>query len=138
MNALTPINRTFTAAKGRCRAMSAAATSALVGLASKQRYRDTMLAGAAFAFAGNASAQYDIGAPTTGTFGKLGSFMQSVVDFIDGPTVAFIAVISIFAVAVLIAIAPKSGPVAFAARVAIGLIIALNISTWVLAFKNGG
>lgn len=138
MNALTPINRTLATAKTRCRAMSAAATSAIVEMASKQRYRDVMLAGAVFAFAGNASAQYDIGAPTTGTFGKLGSFMQAVVDFIDGPTVAFIAVVSIFAVAVLIAVAPKSGPVAFAVRVAIGLIVALNISTWVLAFRNGG
>lgn len=116
MNVLTTLRRPFTAAK--------------------ERYTHALVGATAIVLAGNASAGYDIGAPTTGPFAKLGAFMQEVIDFIDGPTVLFIAVVSIALVALLLAVAPKSGPVAIAVRVVIGLIVGLNIATWVVALKG--
>lgn len=83
-------------------------------------------------------AGYDIGAPATGMFGKIGSFMQQVIDFIDGPTALFVTVISIAFAAFLWMVAPKGGAAGWAVRVAIAAIIVLNISTWVVALKNGG
>ena len=85
-----------------------------------------------------AFAGYDIGAPTTGAFGKIGAFMQEVVDFIDGPTALFFTVVSIVVGAILYALSPKSGAMGTIVRIVIAAIVALNVATWVVAFKNGG
>lgn len=79
-----------------------------------------------------ALAQYDIGAPKTGGFAKIGQFFQEIVNLLDGPGVLLVSFISIFAVVGLYMLFPKAqGAMAWALRVFTGAIVILNIGTWI-------
>lgn len=90
------------------------------------------------AAAGRANAGYDIGTTDSTAFDKIVSFLQAIVDLIDGPIATAITVISIIVAILLWAVAPKSGGMSTVVRVCIAAIVGLNVATWIVALKAGG
>lgn len=88
--------------------------------------------------ASRASAGYDIGTTDSTAFDKIVSFLQAIVDLIDGPVATAITVISIIVAILLWAVAPKSGGMSTVVRVCIAAIVGLNVATWIVALKAGG
>ena len=93
-----------------------------------------VLAGASRANA----AGYDIGTTDSTAFDKIVSFLQAIVDLIDGPVATAVTVISIIVAILLWAVAPKSGGMSTVVRVCIAAIVGLNVATWIVALKAGG
>ncbi|MGP4944095.1 hypothetical protein [Pseudoalteromonas nigrifaciens] len=80
---------------------------------------------------------FDIGEAPSGPMGDLVGFVQDVVNTLSGPGVFAVGFVSLFIVVVLWVFAPKAGPVmAIAMRVAIGVIILLNLPLW-FAYLGG-
>jgi len=74
---------------------------------------------------------FDIGEAPEGPLEDVVSFIQDIVNTISGPGVFAIGFVSLVCVVALWVFAPKAGPVmAFAMRVAIGVLILLNIPLW--------
>ena len=104
----------------------------------KQRYKTGSALLLSF-FTGSALAEdFDIGDAPTGPLEDVVSFVQDIVNTISGPGVFAIGFVSLVAVVALWVFAPKAGPVmALAMRVAIGVLILLNIPLW-FTYLSGG
>lgn len=74
---------------------------------------------------------FDIGDAPAGPLVRITNFVQDVVNTLAGPGVFAVGFVSLLVVVVLWVFAPKAGPVmAMAMRVAIGVIVLLNIPLW--------
>ncbi len=85
-------------------------------------------------FETQAMAGYDIGAPTSGPFAKLGSWLQDYVDFMDGPFAVAAVVLSLILALALWNFSPREGIMAVAMKAVITGIVILNIGTWISSF----
>lgn len=84
-----------------------------------------------------AKADYDIGAPKSGGWAKVGEFFQELVNLLDGPGVLIVTFFSIFAVVTLWMFAPKAqGVISWGLRVLAGAIVILNIGTWITYLRG--
>lgn len=83
-----------------------------------------------------ASADYDISAPSTGPFAKFTSFVQDVVNLIDGPIALAFSFISIVALAILWVAAPRTPIMGMVVRVVIAVVIILNVGVWITALDS--
>ncbi len=77
-----------------------------------------------------ANAGYDIQAPTTGPFIKLGNWFQDYIDFMDGPFGTMVVVLSIVFGIIAWNFAPKEGFMEKALKGVVSGIVLLNIGTW--------
>jgi hypothetical protein len=80
-----------------------------------------------------AYAGYSIGT-STGPFALLTNWMQTFVDFMDGPAGIAVVVISLVAGVATWIWAPKSGAVGLILRIIMGAIVIMNIGTWMVSF----
>jgi len=82
-------------------------------------------------------ADFDIGPPGTGPFAKIGSFVQEIVNLVDGPIALAFSFFSLVGLAIAWAISPRAiGVIGVAVRVLIAVIIILNIGVWITALKS--
>lgn len=80
---------------------------------------------------------YSIGEAPEGPLESVVSFVQDIVNTIAGPGVFAVAFVSLVVVIVLWVFAPKAGPVmATAMRVAIGVLVLLNIPLWIVYLQG--
>ena len=80
---------------------------------------------------------FDIGTAPSGPMGDIVAFVQDVVNTLSGPGVFAVGFVSLFIVIVLWVFAPKAGQVmGIAMRVAIGVIMLLNLPLW-FAYLGG-
>lgn len=85
----------------------------------------------------NAYADYDIGGSDTGIFARITSFVQDIVNFIDGPVALAFSFLSIAGLAITWAVAPQAmKAMGLAVRIVIAVIIILNIGVWITALNS--
>lgn len=77
---------------------------------------------------------FDIGAPTTGPFAKLGSWFQQYVDFIDGPFGKAVVIIALVIATAIWMFAPKEGMTSMALRIVVGGFVIFNVSAIIASF----
>ncbi|MBL0319167.1 MAG: hypothetical protein IPP74_07750 [Alphaproteobacteria bacterium] len=83
----------------------------------------------------NALAGYDIGAPSSGPFAKLGAWLQQYIDFMDGPFAVAAVVVSIILAIVIWNFSPREGIMSHVLKAVISGIVLLNIGTWIASFS---
>lgn len=85
----------------------------------------------------NAYADYDIGGEDAGWSAKITSFIQEVVNFIDGPIALAFSFFSLGGMALAWAVFPKVlQSMGVFLRVIIAVIVILNIGTWIAALQS--
>jgi len=84
-----------------------------------------------------AHADYDIGGPDDGPLARLTTFVQMVVNFVDGPVAFAFSFFSIVGMALTWAIAPKMvAAMGVFVRVTIAVIVILNVGVWITAYNS--
>lgn len=84
-----------------------------------------------------AYADYDIGGPDDGPLARITSFVQDVVNWVDGPVALAFSFFSIAGMAIAWAIAPKMvAAMGVFVRITIAVIIILNIGVWIAAYNS--
>lgn len=80
------------------------------------------------------SAGVDIGTSGNTGFATIEAWLQSFVNFMDGPGGLAVVVISIIAAVAAWMFAPKDGVMGPLFRVVVGAIVIINVGTWVTTF----
>lgn len=90
-----------------------------------------------FFYACQAHADYDIGGPDSGPWAKLTTFVQDVVNLVDGPVALAFSFFSITGMALTWALAPKFvAALGVFARVTIAVVVILNVGAWIAAYQS--
>ncbi len=77
-----------------------------------------------------AQAGVDISAPSTGWFALLGTLLQDLVNFLDGPWALAMIIISIIVMVCMWIWAPKDGAMGVFMKICVGAIVILNIPSF--------
>jgi type IV secretory pathway VirB2 component (pilin) len=91
-----------------------------------------VLAGVSIPFV--SSAGVDIGTSGNTGFATIEAWLQSFVDFMDGPGGLAVVVVSIIAAVAAWMFAPRDGVMGPIFRVVVGAIVIINVGTWVTTF----
>ncbi len=81
-----------------------------------------------------AMAGVDIGSSGSAGFATIEAWLQSFVDFMDGPGGLAVVVVSIIVAVGAWMFAPKDGMMGPILRVVVGAIVIINVGTWVTTF----
>lgn len=107
--------------------------------AKKAKQLLTMFAALGFAKSAFAQGDFDIGEAPDGPLQEIVDFIQDVVNLLAGPGMYAVGFVSLVMVVFLWVFAPKLGGIlALAARVAIGVIIAMNLPLWYVYLGGDG